>query len=85
MSASFGPSEARPHATRPSPDRVRPVWNSAVLRSDELGASRHETGLGEPPERDEQLAGVSRARIPSSAPTPSLDVTNRTIFSISPR
>ena len=47
----------RPLATRPSPGRVRPVWNSAVSRSDERGASRHETSLGEPPERDEQLAG----------------------------
>ena len=68
QSASFCPSEARPHATRPSPGRVRPVWNSAVSRSGERGASRHEAGLGELPERDEQLAGVSRARILSSAP-----------------
>ena len=56
-SASFSPQEPRPHATRPSPGRVRPVWNTAVSRSDERGASRHETGLGEPPERDEQLTG----------------------------
>ncbi len=45
FSASFSPSEPRPHATRPSPGRVRLVWNGVVSRSDELCASRHETGF----------------------------------------
>ena len=67
-SACFSPQEPRPLATRPSPGRVRPVWNSAVLRSGELGASRHEAGLGEPPERDEQLAGERHDHHPADPP-----------------
>ena len=56
-SASFSPVHGRPLATRASPCRVRPDWSSAVSGSGEPGARRHETGLGQPPERDEQLAG----------------------------
>ena len=56
-SASFSPPVDRPHATRPSADRVRPDWNDEVSRSAKLGARRHETGLREPPQRDKQLAG----------------------------
>ena len=68
-SACFSPQEPRSLVTRPSPGRVRPVLNSAVLRSGELGASRHETGLGEPPERDEQLAGERHDHHPADPPT----------------
>ena len=56
-SASFSPVHGRPLTTRPSAGRVRPDWNSAVSGSGEPGACRHETGLTEPPESDEQLAG----------------------------
>ena len=58
LSAYFSPQEPRPLATRPSPGRVRSVWNSAVLRSGELGASRHETGSsrGERDNRTDQCA-----------------------------
>ena len=55
--ASFSPVHGRPLTTRPSAGRVRPDWNSAVSGSGEPGACRHETGLTEPPESDEQLAG----------------------------
>ena len=65
----FQPARASPLATRPSPGRVRPVWNSAVSRSGEPSASRHETGLGEPPERDEQLAGERHDHHPADPST----------------
>ena len=67
-SASFSPPEVRPHATRPSAGRVRPVWNDVVSRSDELGAGRHEAGFREPPERDEQLAGERHDHHPADPP-----------------
>ena len=51
------PTLVRPHATRPSAGRVRPDWNTAVSGSGDPGARRHETDLGEPPERYEKLAG----------------------------
>ena len=53
----FQPCPWSPLTTRPSAGRVRPDWNSAVSGSGEPGACRHETGLTEPPESDEQLAG----------------------------
>ena len=54
---SPSPVHGRPLTTRPSAGRVRPDWNSAVSGSGELGACRYETGLTEPPESDDQLAG----------------------------
>ena len=57
-SASFSPGSTRSHI-HPAQHRPRPAELSLdkVSGSGEFGARRHETGFGEPPQRNEQLAG----------------------------
>ena len=55
-------------ATR-HPGQHRPHWNVTVSRSGELGAGWQETGLTEPPQRDEQLAGQRHKHDPADAPS----------------
>ncbi len=69
MAASFSPARGWPLTTRLKPGRVRPDWRSEVLCSGEPGACRHETGLGEPPEGDEQLAGERHDHHPADPST----------------